>query len=137
MVFADYNHLHSRAGEDDSNDHIDSDTPRSGVATPHPDPSDKRLPGIMHSYFGQVGSGSSKSPNSDPLETPALGSEAENPLPFHRREEMRGDEVLLSVAPDSSNETVSDCNDKVEEAPPFLLHERMGLPQAPGQLRSG
>lgn len=39
--------------EDDANDHIDSDTPRSGVATPQPDPSDKRLPGIMHSYFGQ------------------------------------------------------------------------------------
>lgn len=39
--------------EDDA-DHIDSDTPRSGVATPQPDPSDKRLPGIMHSYnFGQ------------------------------------------------------------------------------------
>ena len=25
------------------------------MATPHPDPSDKRLPGILHSYFGQVG----------------------------------------------------------------------------------
>lgn len=40
-------------GDDDGNDHIDSDTPRSGVATPQPDPSDKRLPGIMHSFFGQ------------------------------------------------------------------------------------
>jgi len=38
---------------DDDVDNIDSDTPRSGVATPQPDPSDKRLPGIMHSYFGQ------------------------------------------------------------------------------------
>jgi len=36
--------------DDDANE---SDTPRSGVATPQPDPSDKRLPGIMHSYFGQ------------------------------------------------------------------------------------
>lgn len=43
--------MSSRSGEDDANDHIDSDTPRSGVATPRPDPSDKRLPGIMHSYF--------------------------------------------------------------------------------------
>ncbi|RDL42202.1 Protein kinase-like (PK-like) [Venustampulla echinocandica] len=53
-------HSHSHAnnrlhrGDDDANDHIDSDTPRSGVATPQPDLSDKRLPGIMHSYFGQV-----------------------------------------------------------------------------------
>ncbi|KAI9050854.1 hypothetical protein LZ554_004973 [Drepanopeziza brunnea f. sp. 'monogermtubi'] len=39
--------------EDDANNGFDSDTPRSGVATPQPDPSDKRLPGIVHSYFGQ------------------------------------------------------------------------------------
>lgn len=39
--------------EDGGSDHIGFETPRSGIATPHPDPSDKRLPGIM-SYFGQV-----------------------------------------------------------------------------------
>ncbi|KAF7951306.1 hypothetical protein EAE96_006626 [Botrytis aclada] len=38
---------------DDDGDHIDSDTPRSGVATPQPDPSDKRTPGILHSFYGQ------------------------------------------------------------------------------------
>ncbi|EDN96200.1 hypothetical protein SS1G_01124 [Sclerotinia sclerotiorum 1980 UF-70] len=38
---------------DDEGDHIDSDTPRSGVATPQPDPSDKRTPGILHSFYGQ------------------------------------------------------------------------------------
>ncbi|KAM3559761.1 hypothetical protein ARSEF4850_003988 [Beauveria asiatica] len=41
------------AAEDDGIDQIGSDTPRSGIATPQPDPCDKRLPGIM-SYFGQV-----------------------------------------------------------------------------------
>ncbi|CAL3964442.1 unnamed protein product, partial [Diplocarpon coronariae] len=40
-------------GEDVDVNGFESDTPRSGVATPQPDPSDKRLPGIMHSYFGQ------------------------------------------------------------------------------------
>ncbi|KAA8567438.1 hypothetical protein MFRU_040g00410 [Monilinia fructicola] len=40
-------------GRDDEGDHIDSDTPRSGVATPQPDPSDKRTPGILHSFYGQ------------------------------------------------------------------------------------
>ncbi|RXG47997.1 hypothetical protein VDGE_04427 [Verticillium dahliae] len=40
------------AADDDGTDQIGYDTPRSGVATPQPDLSDKRLPGIM-SYFGQ------------------------------------------------------------------------------------
>lgn len=39
--------------DDDNTDHIGTDTPGSGIATPQPDPQDKRLPGIM-SYFGQV-----------------------------------------------------------------------------------
>ncbi|KAK4074750.1 uncharacterized protein Triagg1_4899 [Trichoderma aggressivum f. europaeum] len=41
------------ATEEDGVDHIGFETPRSGIATPHPDPQDKRLPGIM-SYFAQV-----------------------------------------------------------------------------------
>ncbi|KAH6610461.1 serine threonine- kinase sck1 [Trichoderma cornu-damae] len=41
------------ATDEDGVDHIGFETPRSGVATPHPDPHDKRLPGIM-SYFAQV-----------------------------------------------------------------------------------
>ena len=103
----------NRRGDDDGNDHIDSDTPRSGVATPQPDPSDKRLPGIMHSFFGQVCLGSSTRLNSEPLETPALGTtEVEDSPPFHHREEMAGDYVLLSVAPDSKEETASDHNDE-------------------------
>jgi hypothetical protein len=106
---------------EDENDSYASDTPRSGVATPQPDPADKRLPGIMHSYFGQVGSGSSQSPNSGAssggvLESPALDSEAQTPLPFHRREETQGDQVLSSVTPDSHNEPASDSYDKEQMA---------------------
>ncbi|GFP53873.1 serine/threonine-protein kinase SCH9 [Trichoderma asperellum] len=41
------------APEEDGADHIGYETPRSGVATPHPDPHDKRLPGIM-TYFSQL-----------------------------------------------------------------------------------
>ena len=119
--------LNSR--EDDGNDHIDSDTPRSGVATPQPDPSDKRLPGLLNGYFGQVGAGSSSSPNSGPLETLALDSELDTPSPCHRREEMFEDFVLLSVAPDSQkgNENCPQIED--EEIPPLLPHERKGFPQ--------
>jgi protein-serine/threonine kinase len=46
----------SRTSADDDNpDQIgsNSSTP-PGAATPRPDPTDKRLPGILHSYFGQV-----------------------------------------------------------------------------------
>ncbi|KAJ5679091.1 hypothetical protein N7462_007335 [Penicillium macrosclerotiorum] len=44
------------ASEDDNHDQIGSNgsTP-TGIATPQPDPADKRLPSIMHNYF-QVGS---------------------------------------------------------------------------------
>ncbi|PNP47520.1 hypothetical protein TGAMA5MH_01341 [Trichoderma gamsii] len=41
------------APEEDGADHIGYETPRSGIATPHPDPHDKRLPGIT-TYFSQV-----------------------------------------------------------------------------------
>ena len=42
--------------DEDTHDHIGStSTTPSGVATPNPNPADKRLPGIINSYFGQVG----------------------------------------------------------------------------------
>ncbi len=55
---------------DDLHDQIGSGSPTpSGVATPRPDLHDKRLPGIMHSYFGQVG----RDPSQD---TPSRSSQA-------------------------------------------------------------
>lgn len=50
--------LNSSGLEDDSQDQIrsnDSTPTPTGIATPEPDPVDKRLPSIMHNYF-QVGS---------------------------------------------------------------------------------
>lgn len=53
-MMQEINHITRTAPPDDDNiDHIGTDTPGSGIATPQPDPHDKRLPGIM-SYFGQV-----------------------------------------------------------------------------------
>lgn len=55
---------------EDHHDHIGSNSPTpSGVQTPRPDLHDKRLPGIMHSYFGQVGRDPSQS-------TPSRSSQA-------------------------------------------------------------
>lgn len=111
----------SKPGEEDVNDNNDSDTPRSGVATPRPDPSDKRLPGIMHNYF-QVGpdSGSSESPISVPLETPALGTETQDPAPFHKREET---ELGASPPATGSFSDEASCGDG-EECASLLPHER-------------
>ncbi|KAL1610232.1 Serine/threonine-protein kinase [Paraconiothyrium brasiliense] len=47
-----------RMSNDDDHDQIgsNSSTP-PGASTPRPDPTDKRLPGILHSYFGQLNDG--------------------------------------------------------------------------------
>ncbi|KAG4424403.1 hypothetical protein IFR04_002459 [Cadophora malorum] len=113
--------------DDDANE---SDTPRSGVATPQPDPSDKRLPGIMHSYFGQVGSGSSgssASPNSGPLEIPVSGGEAESKAPFSHPEELEAAETLPPVTADSITDPASACPQTASEALPFSQNEQSGL----------
>jgi protein-serine/threonine kinase len=122
MDFADHARFSSKTSEDDGNDHIDSDTPRSGVATPRPDPSDKRLPGIMHSYI-QVGPdfGSSESPTLVPLETPAWGSAGQTPLPLHQRE-ATDIAAPLSTIQSFGTEALS-CDS--EDLPPLLPHERV------------
>jgi len=53
--------LRAVAGEEESNENVGLETPRSGVATPQPDLHDRRLPGIV-TNFGQVGT---NSPNSE------------------------------------------------------------------------
>ena len=66
----------------DIHDQIGSGAPTpSGIQTPQPDPSDKRLPGIIHSYFGQVGSSPSSNPDTRapfPVATISLGSVVSN-----------------------------------------------------------
>lgn len=60
-VDANYDNSSARH-EDEHHDHIGSNSPTpSGVETPHPDLSDKRLPGIIGTYFGQVGNNPSSS----------------------------------------------------------------------------
>jgi hypothetical protein len=119
--------------DDDANDHIDSDTPRSGIATPQPDPSDKRLPGIMHnSYFAQVGTSSSTCPASGPPNSLALsGSDQVGAIsPLQGQESMVIKEARLSVAPDSKDEVVNAHDSKDGEVPPLSSNNGMGSPQA-------
>jgi protein-serine/threonine kinase len=126
----------ARQDEDltDKFDSFDTDTPRSGIATPQPDPSDKRLPGIMHSYFGQVGSGFSTSPSSTPQQIPVLGS---NFCFLPLVEEPVGGNVLSSVASDSKDETEDGPHARQSEAPSFLSNEQPVRALAPEDPRAG
>lgn len=111
---------------DEEGDHIDSDTPRSGFATPQPDLSDKRLPGIMHSYFGQVGTGSSSNPSHLGRDRPSFVAEPRNSLSSQGK--VAG-EVHSSQMVSPKNGSISD-NTEFGDSPPLLPHERTGLLRA-------
>ncbi len=108
----------SRPDDDSSHDHVgsNSSTP-PGFATPQPDPSDKRLPGITHSYFGQVRSTSTTIPNTlghSALATPAVEMGIASYKP----------DAALPTAPNSPIEQVSEENQSLM----LLPHERLGKP---------
>ncbi|KAK2809589.1 hypothetical protein FQN50_003643 [Emmonsiellopsis sp. PD_5] len=61
--------------DDPDNDQIGAITPQgSGIATPNPDLIDRRLPGIMHSFFAQVRAGSDSTSNSNSQRSPPLST---------------------------------------------------------------
>lgn len=78
MPFANFIPLPSRTTGDDDHDQIgsNSSTP-PGAATPRPDPTDKRLPGILHSYFGQVRDSFRTQPKSEDSPAPALPAQSQ------------------------------------------------------------
>lgn len=115
------------ADNEDGADHIGNDTPRSGFATPEPDPHDKRLPGIM-SYFGQVrpsslqrlwsgtfsagdASQSSTAPQSDKAAQEPEKQQESSPPPS---------QIPTSpVDPEARNSSE-------DQGPPLLPHEKVG-----------
>ena len=115
----------SSKSEEDTHDHIGvSSTTPSGAATPRPDPSDKRLPGIMHGYFGQVGDTSTSNlimpDNCAALATPTLHATSGTYSPKHYWQCMAPG-VALPTAPNSPK---GDGNDE-EHTLPLLPHERL------------
>ncbi|KAL9608529.1 MAG: hypothetical protein Q9167_006643 [Letrouitia subvulpina] len=87
---------------DEGHDLISSGTATpSGVVTPRPDPVDKRLPGIVHTYFGQVGatfsSHSHQMGHSSALVTAVEGAAAQ-------RQKPDGNSNALPTAPTSPSE---------------------------------
>lgn len=90
--------------DEETHDHIGStSTTPSGIATPNPNPADKRLPGIIHSYFGQVGARSFTSPRHQELfELPSPAADATGAA--HTSVEMCGiPPGALPTAPNSPN----------------------------------
>lgn len=91
--------------DDDNHSLIGSKSPTpSGVATPRPDPSDKRLPGILHTYFGQVRESSFTTPSVHGCPLPAHNTQVtENMNPTWKlRHEFAGG--ALPTAPSSPRE---------------------------------
>lgn len=95
-VFQDANEPHSSAKHElreGMSDQIGSEAPTpSGVETPRPDFHDKRLPGIMHNYFGQVGSETSTSSplrNTQAVATPPVDFGVASHTPKHVRRTSR------------------------------------------------
>lgn len=112
--------------DEDNVDHIGSDTPRSGIATPVPDPSDKRFPGIStDNYFNQVGTDSiTISTYNGPLETPGLEDSTSAPIPSHKREIFLGGEARKSFARSSDENTPRASGDTGHETPTLSLPEQ-------------
>lgn len=115
---------------DESADQLDTDTPRSGIATPEPDLQDKRLPGIM-SYFGQVSrssftrlwSGTSPAASGSVTQRP-VAPQSQKPEREEEQESLSPSSQLLSSPPEPSTSLSSS-----EGQEPLLLpHEKVGMP---------
>ncbi len=133
MVYVHADTVYSSARhEEEPHDHIGSNSPTpSGIETPHPDPSDKRLPGLIGSYFGQVGSNPSSIHVSQdaPIEnTPSLGAGLLN---SQANSSNTTEKSRSSSA--SSGSMVMVKNDQVDErTPPWQPDEDHKEPAQPG-----
>lgn len=115
--------------DDDGHDHIGStSTTPSGIATPRPDPVDKRLPGIIHSYFGQVRARSSTSNSSSdlsPLAAPTPGIR----IPSYHLESFYEDASrALPTAPSSPTPQYSKADGLAPQVPPLDASEQGSFP---------
>lgn len=117
------------ADNDESGDQIGNDTPRSGFATPEPDPQDKRLPGIM-SYFGQVRPSSFQRLWSGTFSA-APGAAAQSSSTAPQLPPSQQEQERLSPSPSqlpvSPLEPASRSSSE-GQGPPLLPHEKVGLP---------
>lgn len=120
-LFADVMLMFSQS-YDEGHDLISSGTATpSGVVTPRPDPVDKRLPGIVHTYFGQVGAMFS-SHSHQMGHSPALVTAVEGAATH--RQNPNGKSNALPTAPTSPSEK----GDPRENHYPSLLEPEGTVP---------
>ncbi|KAF2145004.1 uncharacterized protein K452DRAFT_133528 [Aplosporella prunicola CBS 121167] len=122
--------LRSKAGDDD-HDHIgsNSSTPPGG-ATPRPDPTDKRQPGIL-SYFGQVRSSipSVFRPRPSLSEAPAPPSDTQAHPERHAQDEPASEpRVGADALPTAPASPCGQLSEDEDDCPPLLPHERFDAP---------
>lgn len=118
------------ADNEDGADHIGNDTPRSGFATPEPDPHDKRLPGIM-SYFGQVRPSSLQRLWSGTFSAAAGDASQSSTAPQSEKAEQKPEKKQESSPPPSQTPASpvdpEACGSSSEDqGPPLLPHEKVG-----------
>ncbi|KAK5169502.1 Serine/threonine-protein kinase [Saxophila tyrrhenica] len=134
MASADFLRPYSKQHDDELHDQIGSgaSTP-PGAATPRPDFVDKRLPGIINSYFGQVRDSllkRSKSTSNSP-NNPAPSSEQEKEPIEQKEPEDTSSQHMASDANrerDGASTSPLSANSGAHESPPLLPHE----PKRPG-----
>ena len=103
---------HRATNDEDGHDQIGStsSTP-PGATTPRPDPTDKRLPGILHSYFGQVRDSlmpRRKSSAVNPSPAPASSTAQDRPEPVQEEKESPPrPNMLPSPTPSASSRAPS------------------------------
>ncbi|KZF19746.1 Pkinase-domain-containing protein [Xylona heveae TC161] len=126
MASANPSHAVSRP-DNDGHDQIGStgSTPPAGISTPRPNLVDKRLPGIAHSFFGQVRNRSSSNPSppgSTAVATPAVDTGVESHDPLHIREGVAGGDSKPPAASSSPERRADEGHDTA----PLLPHEALG-----------
>ena len=128
---------------DDMHDQIGSSSPTpSGVETPRPDFHDKRTPGLMSSYFGQVGrepsSQSSPLRTAQAVTTPAVDLAVASHAPHHMRRTSRrasesslGSMVLVERTQEHGVSTPPPDETQKEPPPKSLEPDRSRMPPTP------
>lgn len=100
-------------------------TPPGGAATPRPDPTDKRTPGILHNYFAQVrvtfSSSTKSAPSTCPLPPPStMGSVSVASQGSHDGQNRLKQSAHPPVAPHPP------IAEEFDDASFLLPHERLG-----------
>ena len=122
MASADLLRAHSKPHDDDGHDHIGSgaSTPPGGTATPRPDLTDKRFPGIINSYFAQV---------CDSLRAPSKTSaNSANPAPAPSPEK---EPLWRDEDEDEDEEQASDTQQQPRQRQQQQMASQTRLPTAP------